>query len=189
MAGDQIRCFVALEIPTEVKCQLAEIQERDLLPQLSWVNPENMHLTLKFLGDVPKPEVFLIEESLTRIAIQNTPFVMQIGGLGAFPNFSRPKVIWAGVQKNGEKIISLAHQLNTILGQIGYPSEKRPFIPHITLARIHHPINLKNFAFDEFYEIPPITVNRISLMQSRLQPSGVVYTLLSSFEFKYKETE
>ena len=189
MAGDQIRCFIALEIPTEVKCQLAEIQERDLLHQLSWVNPENMHLTLKFLGDVPKSEVSLIEEILAQIATQNTLFVMQIGGLGAFPNFSRPKVVWAGVQKDGEKIISLAHQLNTTLGQIGYPSEKRPFTPHITLARIHTPTNLKKIAFDEFYEISPITVNRISLMQSRLQPSGVVYTLLSSFELKYKEIE
>ena len=185
MSSGQIRCFVAVEIPTAVKHQLAKIQERNQLPELFWVKPENIHLTIKFLGDIWQSDQPKIEKSLTEIANQYRSFMIKIGSLGAFPNFFQPKVIWAGIEKNRDTIVALAYQINKALVTIGYPIEKRPFIPHVTLARVRPPtVNMQKFSSHQFHEIPPVSVKQISLMQSRLFPSGpVVYNRLSLFSF------
>ena len=99
MCSGRIRCFVAVEIPTAVRYQLAKIQERNHLPELTWVKPENIHLTIKFLGDIWQSDQPKIEKSLTEIANQYRSFMIKIGSLGAFPNFFQPKVIWAGIEK------------------------------------------------------------------------------------------
>ena len=183
MRSGKIRCFIAVEVPTAVKHQLAKIQERNQLSELAWVKPENIHLTIKFLGDICQADQPKIEKSLTEIANQHQSFMIKIGSLGAFPNFFQPKVIWAGIEKNRDTIVALAYQINKALGTIGYPIEKRPFIPHVTLARVRPPVNMKKISSHQFHEIPLVSVKQISLMQSRLLPSGPVYDRLSLFSF------
>ena len=182
MVSGKIRCFIAIEIPTDIKCQLASIQKKNQRNELSWVQSENIHLTVKFVGYVSQSDQPKIEKQLIEISNQQSPFILRVGDLGAFPNFFRPRVIWASI-KNGKKVSDLSLRINKALEVIGYLPEKRQFVPHITLARVHTPVNLQKFADYQLPKDLSIAVNHISLMQSQLLSSGAVYDRLSLFSF------
>ena len=182
MESRKIRCFVAIEIPIDIKSQLASIQEKIQWDELSWVESENMHLTVKFVGFMPQADQPKIEKKLIEVSNQQRPFILRVGDLGAFPNFFQPKVLWAGI-KNGKEVSDLSIRINKALKVIGYLPEKRQFVPHITLARVHTPVNLQKLAHYQLPKNLSIAVNHISLMQSQLLSSGAVYDRLSLFSF------
>ena len=192
MRADTIRCFVAIEIPDLIQNLLTTVQDalRPKIGKASWVRHGNFHLTLKFIGDIEKQRVPKIGAALQRVAATHAPFPVEIGGIGTFPNLTRPRVLWIGLKHGASAVSTLAETVNNGLVKLEYPADTR-FHPHLTLARLKNHIDLKPFT-DSFkqYEIldrGSFTVNEIALIRSEMHPTGVVYTPLKTCQLE-KET-
>lgn len=187
-----IRCFVAVEVPEGVQTLLSPVQAslRSAVQsgggRASWTRLGNVHLTLKFLGDVRGDAIDEIGEALRAVAVAQRPFSMKIGGIGAFPNMNRPRVLWVGIKQGAAAVTRLAEAVNHQLACIGYPAESR-FHPHLTLARLRNRVNLtpQVHLFKQYDTIDEATVNvnEIVLMRSQLHPRGAVYTPLKMCQF------
>ena len=182
----RIRCFVAIEIPSTIRDKLAQIQDilRNHIRHALWVNPKNFHLTLKFLGEVERTQLDTVEAAVQKVAMNHSPFSMRVGGIGAFPNLTRPRVVWCGVKVGAAEISELAQEINLELDRCGYPRDERISNPHLTIARIKERMDLRPFT-DTFHQYESIdgasmTVHEISLVRSQLQLTGAVYTRLKS---------
>ena len=176
------RTFVALLIPPEWAEHLGGIS-RDLAPRtsgLSWVRPENVHVTLRFLGDLGDSGVRRAGEAVRRGAGDVAAFEARLGGLGAFPNLHRPRVLWAGLAAGGEEAGGLAAALNAALKAGGFGPADKPFRAHLTLARIREGARgLEALAsYQPPPPPPPAVLDRVVLMKSDLQPTGSRYTPL-----------
>lgn len=184
--SQRIRCFVAIEIPSTIQDKLAQIQDelRKRIRHASWVNPKNIHVTLKFLGEVEHTQLGTIEAAIQKVAMGHFPFTMRVGGIGAFPNLKRPRVVWCGVKDGSAEISELAKEINLELDRYGFPRDERAANPHLTIARIKERMDLRPFtdAFQQYEEIDgaSMTVEEITLVRSQLQLTGAVYTRLKS---------
>jgi len=136
-------------------------------------------LTLKFLGDVAPDQVSAIKNVIEQVAGDYPPFSMQIGSIDAFPNFTRPRIIWAGVKTGVAEITAIAQKINIELSRYGYPLDEKPFRAHLTLARLKSRIDLTPFVsmFQQYDAIDgtTMTVDEIGLIQSQLHASGAVH--------------
>ena len=134
-----LRAFIAIELPGGLQKAISQVIERLQLPAgksvVRWVQASNIHLTLKFLGDIAPTSLGVIEEVLKTEAGLHSDFRMEAGGLGAFPNTKRPRVIWLGVDAPPE-LTSLQRGIDSATAKLGYASETRPFSPHLTLGRV-----------------------------------------------------
>lgn len=184
-----VRCFVAVEIPAPIQELLKPVQtdlQSHIRKGTSWTKPGNFHLTLKFLGDVRPEKIDVVSEVIQRVADAYSPFSIEFGGIGAFPNLARPRVIWVGVKEGASIVSQFAKTVNLELAHLGFPTDNR-FHPHLTLARLRTPMNLeplKNI-LRKYNTIndAAMSVNEITLMQSQLHPSGAVYTPLRLCHF------
>ena len=133
-----IRAFLAMKPPSDVQASLANLQQslRPFLPLVNWVPPENIHVTLKFLGNIPSEMVFQLHDLLKEVGPQRSVFMLAIQGLGVFPDLRSPKVLWAGLAGSVERLIELHDQLHLLIEPLGFPLEDKAFHPHVTLARI-----------------------------------------------------
>jgi 2'-5' RNA ligase len=136
----RVRTFLAIELPAREKSRLAEL-ERDFAEHrsvLKWVAPDLLHITLRFLGGVPAPNLPSIFDAATRSALALEPFVLRLSGLGAFPHVQTPKVVWVGLERDAgfTALESLFQRLDAELAAYGFPREERAFSPHITLGRV-----------------------------------------------------
>ncbi|MCX7993862.1 MAG: RNA 2',3'-cyclic phosphodiesterase [Fimbriimonadales bacterium] len=181
-----MRLFIAALISDEVRAALATACEhlQRVAPDraLRWVAPENYHITLLFLGEQPEAHVPAIVEAMTAARTGVAPFVIDVRGLGVFPNWNRPNVLWAGTQRGVEQLTRIATALEKSL--LPTPSGKA-FHPHITLARLKTPCRdadgVKKRLHDAVQRMAPAsfgayTLQAISLMQSTLTPDGSLYT-------------
>jgi 2'-5' RNA ligase len=192
-----IRAFIAIELSPGIQSQLDEIQKQ-LRNQINdhaihWVRSQNIHLTLKFLGDVSITNLDDLKNILADEAIKHEPFEITIGNLGAFPNNNHPRVIWVGVQAP-LNLNSLQHNLELQLEKLGFAREERSFSPHLTLGRITR--NITDFERHSVTEVLNATrigflgavrVNAIHLFKSDLLPSGAVYSRLYTTNLKTVE--
>ncbi|GAB4477827.1 MAG: RNA 2',3'-cyclic phosphodiesterase [Anaerolineae bacterium] len=187
--SEQWRLFIAIELPGDVQRALARLQADFVrrVPEhlLKPVRPEGIHLTLKFLGDVPVKQLGAIGDALDQAASRHKPFDLTVAGIGCFPNTRRPNAIWAGVEGDVRSLKSLHLQVEKFVAPLGYPSEERGFTPHLTLARTRRQYGGEELqavgqaVLDmEVGEIARWQVTEVSLMRSELRPSGAVYTLL-----------
>ena len=188
--GDTLRCFVAIEIPQQMQALLKHKQThlRSKIRKASWTKPENFHLTLKFLGDVHPETLADVREALRRVAEAQTSFSMELGGVGAFPNLNRPRVLWIGVKQGAPTLSRLAKSLNREMRALGFSMDTR-FHPHFTLARFRTPLNLEPLEdmlrqYDTIDEAV-VSVAGLTLMQSQLHPSGAIYTPLNFCHFSF----
>jgi 2'-5' RNA ligase len=186
-----LRTFVAIELSNEARAVLAELQTRlkKITPpnRIRWTAPENMHLTLHFLGDVAAADIEKIETALEAAAATCPPFSLALADMGAFPNLRRPRVIWTGIQGNKAALETLHRQLGQKLaGAIGFQPENRPYSPHLTLGRVKNGLPARPLdqlgqalerepAVGRLVELP---VTEVCLMRSDLKPSGPIYTKL-----------
>lgn len=187
MAGT-IRAFIAVEIPSGVRQDLstAITQLKKHRGDVKWVRPESMHLTLKFLGDVRKEQFADIESALKTALEWLSPFQVQIGGTGAFPNLKQPRVFWVGLQTGAEVLTKAAARIEDAFASLGFPKEKRAYSPHLTLGRVRsmHQIDQVSQAVSVLkIASEPFTVNRVVLMQSDLKPTGAEYTPVFHIQF------
>ena len=182
-----IRCFVAIEIPEPIQQRLERIQEkfRQQIQKASWVKPGNIHLTLKFLGDVDPVDLESIGEAIKSEASRHGSFTFRIGGVGAFPNLARPRVIWTGVKVGKEHVCHLATGIDLALSRCGFSSDTKKFNPHLTIARLKGRMDLRPYAlqYRQYDRIDgaEMTVDAISLIQSQLHSRGAIYSTLQSY--------
>lgn len=180
-----LRLFIALHFPETVKKQLgsliADLRPRG--PGIKWVEPRNIHLTLKFLGDTPQEKVPAIAETLGRTAKDFRAFTAGVRGCGGFPNLSRPRVIWVGLA-DAQPAIDMARAIDKDLARLGLEKERRPLSPHLTLGRIHRPGNFSPLAAymqDLKFDAGEVILNTVALVKSTLTPQGPIYENLNLF--------
>jgi RNA 2',3'-cyclic 3'-phosphodiesterase len=179
--------FVALEIPAEVRNGLAALigEFRALAPQLKWVRAENLHLTLKFIGETDRARLDALRAALAEVR-SNQVLELAVQGLGFFPDDQRPRVLWAGLRAP-DHLAQLAGGIEAALASLGFPREQRPFAPHFTLARLGdaqlpRPLGeaIRREAARAF---GAWHATEFQLIESRLKPAGAEYTTVHSFPF------
>jgi 2'-5' RNA ligase len=181
-----MRLFIAVKISDAIRSELAEFVDQFLqFPgKVKWVEPQNMHLTLKFLGETDSKLLDKVKSATAAAAKGLGAFDVTLSGCGAFPNLRAPKVFWVGINDDKMRLRSLAQQIDSNMVGLGYEREARPFSPHLTLARVKEPerLELIKEAFGNA-KFPPQTlgVKAIYLIESRLRPDGPVYTDVAEF--------
>jgi RNA 2',3'-cyclic 3'-phosphodiesterase len=186
---EQIRSFIAIELPETAKEGLARLRkelERDDDGFVKWVAPNGIHLTLKFLGNITSKQVTAVTEAMTAGTQGISPFHLEISGLGVFPNPRQVRVFWVGIGGETDKLSRLQNNIDSALAGLGFAREERPFVPHLTLARVREgaaPMERRKFGelvsstlFEDKYSVE---VEAVSLIRSRLTPRGAIYTGLS----------
>ncbi len=180
MSGEaSIRAFICFEISERLRTYLAQIIEggRKLHERVSWTRPGNIHLTLKFLGNITEEQRRGLEGALAELAATQAPFSVRIDRLGAFPNFRRPRVFWAGSSAANPQLVQFAAQVERAAEQFGFAREERPFTPHLTIGRAKSPSVAATVAYLRNIEFEPheFACKEVILMRSRLHPQGAIY--------------
>lgn len=182
-----MRAFIAIELPENVKDFLVRIQNqlRNSGEDVKWVAPENIHLTLKFLGEIDEKKLDKIAFILEDIAKNINPFYVGIGSLGAFPKINIPRVIWVGIDKGDNQIKDIVRDLEEEIAKVGIPKEDRPYSCHITIGRIKSDLNrerlvqdLKTLAGNFGEGNIEFLSDSITLFKSTLTPRGPIYEAL-----------
>lgn len=180
-----VRAFIAIALPDTIIRHLEALQNqlRAAGLKLNWVRPGNIHLTLKFLGDIEQAQVEQVAAAMQSAVRDHAPFELAVQGMGVFPTLRRPRVLWVGVGGQTDGLLSLYHSLEESLAGVGIAREARPFKAHLTLARIKGPVPPRKLvqAVEKGGQGAPLPlpVKEVALLQSRLQPTGAVYTLLA----------
>lgn len=184
MSRPPIRAFIAVDLDERLKRELTRIQIRlkKAEADIKWAEPKNMHLTVKFLGDIAPENIDAIEEKLSDIANRFPAFHMDIGILGAFPKTELPKVIWAGVTKRAHILEMISKELDQELEGLATAPRDNQFMAHITLGSARSSKGLKELSALLKDARPPSglsqKVKRITLFRSELFPKGTVYHTL-----------
>ncbi len=181
---NKIRSFIAIELPDPIVSAIHKVQKgiKSHGLKLRWVKPENIHLTLKFLGDIHTEDVDGIGEAITS-AVGDSPSLSLCGkGVGVFPNLRRPKVMWVGIGGETRNLVTLQKTIDENLENRGFPKEKRAFKGHLTIGRTKGHLNYDRLvaAMREYleYKTEPFTAREIILFKSDLKTGGAVYTKL-----------
>lgn len=186
-----IRSFLAFELPPDIRNEVkrfsTEVKKTGL--NASWVKPDNIHLTIIFMGDVDEKDIPAIISAIDPIVSQYGIFDISLGGMGLFPNIKRPRVIWLGLNGDIQGIASLKTDLGKPLESFGIKQEKRPFKPHLTLGRFRKPVIEKAFLkkiIDDYSNIPGPDgkLDELVLFKSELKPGGAVYSRIHSWPLK-----
>ncbi|RKY88617.1 RNA 2',3'-cyclic phosphodiesterase [candidate division KSB1 bacterium] len=180
-----IRCFIAIDLPGSLKKKIGEIQAKlkGSGADVKWVKPDNIHLTLKFLGEITPEKVEEVKASLDGISVKK----MEISArnVGAFPSLKRPRVIWVGIEKGLEKLKDFSNIIEKEMQKIGFEKEKRSFKPHLTIGRVKSQRNIGNLVKEigliEEFETEPFIPEEFILMRSDLKPSGAEYTPIKKY--------
>jgi 2'-5' RNA ligase len=191
---DMVRSFAAVSLPHEIQERLGSIGLRfrkrleHARAHITWVRPDSLHLTLKFLGSIESRIVPSIMEQLEKAAAGTPPFTFMVGELGVFPNLNQPRVIWVGVHRGEKELCAIQKRVEENLSTLGFAVEKRGFSPHLTLGRIKSLGSrgevLRALKELDNEEIGMVEVTRIHLMKSTLTPTGAIYTELGSVVLK-----
>jgi len=182
-----VRLFVALQIAAEVRESLAALiaEFRPLAAKLKWVRADNLHLTLKFIGETESERLDAVRAALAELR-SGKPAELQVRGLGFFPNARWPRVFWAGVQAS-DNLAALAADIDAACATLGFAREKHSYSPHLTLARLEstHPTGALREAIerDEAREFGSFWASEFHLIESRLKSAGAEYTTVQSFPF------
>lgn len=185
--GPTIRTFVAVNLAPGLKETLAQVQERlkAARADVTWVRPENLHLTLKFLGQVEETRLAAVGEAVAAATRGYGSFRLVLGGLGAFPQPRAARVVWIGVSEGAQALAALQARVEGGLESLGFPREERPFTGHLTLGRVRGPRHREQLAM-ALTSMPAeplgeMVLHRIELMKSDLGPGGARYSVLQSF--------
>lgn len=188
MQANLVRCFIAIELPNKVtdalRAALAEIKPTLEDPAVRWAPLENIHLTLKFLGEIDKEQKNAIQQALERSCGGRETIPISLSGFGCFPNPNKPRIFWIGIQDPSGGLGELQQSIENECAALGFEKERRQFKPHLTLARVKgqtdltKPINVLIESM-EGKSIAGFTVDRVTLVKSDLLPTGAQYTGLS----------
>jgi 2'-5' RNA ligase len=182
----RIRTFIAVEIPDAIR-----IQARRLIAKLGssptsvrWVDVNNIHLTLKFLGDVEDVEIAGVCQAIASAVRDLEPFQLDCRGVGAFPDLDRPRTVWIGTQGGDDEMGVLHEAIEKALTPLGFPKEPRRFHPHLTIGRVRRPGQdwkplSQALRAQADLNLGPLPVDEVVVFSSQLNPSGPEYAALS----------
>jgi 2'-5' RNA ligase len=180
-----LRCFVAVELPDGLRETIADhfAREGRAVAVVRWVPAANLHLTLKFLGDIEAQRLPTLQGALAQALAGAAPFTLALRGAGAFPTPERPRVIWVGAGKGAAEVSAMAAAVEGALAPLGFAPEARPFAPHLTVGRVKSPLHdrgalrrlLEAVREREWGEW---LVSAAHLVRSELFPAGPIYSIL-----------
>jgi 2'-5' RNA ligase len=185
-----MRTFIAIELPEEIRNALAQLQDRlkKSGADVKWVEPKNIHLTLKFLGEINDNQLEKIVKILEGVSGGQKGFLMRLSSVGAFPNMNYPRVIWIGIDQGERETKEIAKELEDRIVSVGIPKEERPFSSHITIGRVRSFLNKDKLASElksiNSLEAKEVAVTKITLFKSTLSPKGPVYEALKEINLK-----
>ena len=189
-----IRAFIAVELPEELKKELAELEaqlKKNTPPVVKWVDPNSIHITLKFLGEISTDSIDELMRAIEEAARGIQPFQLEVRELGAFPGLDRAQVLWVGIKGAVEKIAQLQKRIEANTAQLGFSRESRAFTPHLTLGRVRDEARpndrqrLGKLLIDTtFSALHDVDVNEINLIKSQLTPTGPIYSVIGSVKLK-----
>ena len=182
-----MRTFIAVEIPDAIKDGIAELESRlkRTGTDIRWVEPGNIHITLKFLGDIEQDRTAVVHEGLGAALVTIGPFDLKLGRVGAFPDLNRPRVFWVSVTAGRDELFAMQHSIEAELHARGFVREERPFSPHLTIGRVRSPrglARLTELVRTTEFETEAFPVTRASVVKSDLRPDGPVYTVIDHVE-------
>lgn len=184
-----MRTFIAINIQPEALLlqKITELKNELAEEPIRWVDEQNLHLTLKFLGEISEHQVVHIKNVLAEFALLHSPISLVPSGLGFFKSRGIPRVLYVGI-RNGEALQQWAEGIESLLIPLGIKKEERPFNPHLTLARIKFLKDKKRFyqAVERHHYVSskPVTISEIIFFESHLEPKGPVYRQLARFPLK-----
>ena len=178
-----MRTFIAIELSEQIRNSLGQIQSHLKYSgaDVKWVEKENIHLTLKFLGEVSEDKAKEIKLALDEIGRNTKSFEISLKDIGAFPKIDFPRVIWAGLDKGAKESTELAKRIDDALSKIGFQKESRPFAAHLTIGRVRSAKNkeaLKEKLINYKLSALSYKISSLTLFQSRLTPQGPIYIKL-----------
>ncbi|MEK6408638.1 MAG: RNA 2',3'-cyclic phosphodiesterase [Acidobacteriota bacterium] len=176
-----VRTFICIEISESIKERIGQLQKtlREIEGQVSWTKPSNIHLTLKFLGDVEATRIDAVCKAVQRAAGGISPFEVEAGGTGCFPSPRSPRVLWVGFSVVPEPLKQLYENIEDELAREGFPREKRKFSPHLTIGRIRTSHNAARVAEELIavgFKSETFKATEVIAMRSDLRPTGSIYT-------------
>jgi 2'-5' RNA ligase len=198
--AESIRTFIAIEFGDEHHRALTDLQARlkresATARAVRWVAPENIHLTLKFLGDVESGRMPDLQRAVVDACAGSAPFTLRIAGAGAFPSMQRPNVVWVGVSGEIERAALLAQKIDDVCAALGFARDARAFSPHLTLGRVKRDASSSDrrgigemIANAQVGNLGEVRVEHVGVMKSELHPGGSVYTQLATVELGKQST-
>ena len=188
--SEQLRAFIAIELPVGLRKAIARIQNKikeDGPSPVKWVNPENIHLTLKFLGNIDENIIGKVSGAMKEAVPGILPLHLELGGLGVFPDLRRVQIIWIGLNGDLERLSRLQKRIDANSVSLGFRAESRPFKPHLTLARVRDRAASDDrqslgqlITSNQFKEDYSFNVDSIELIKSQLTREGAIYSIISS---------
>ena len=185
-----VRSFIAIPVPRsgiEVLERAVKRLDSEIGGQVRWVRPRGIHLTLKFMGDIPASTLERVLEALPQVTASSSPFEISMSGLGVFPNPRRPRVLWAGLDGDLATLSALQIAVDQAVEKLGLPKDDRPFSPHLTLGRVRRNTNEEQsrkigyLMTNTRLQAPPSwTVETVDLMRTELDPTGSRHYLVGS---------
>lgn len=183
MADEKLRLFIAVSVPKSQRSAVANATTslRGNLLGARWIEPDNQHITLKFLGWVPEEKKTEVSAVCKSVAAGHPRTEISLTDLGAFPNAKRPRVLWIGVDDPTHVLEGLARGLDESLEPLGFSREERPFTPHLTLARFKMPVKSSGHLPQFGLRLAPFVIDRVGLFRSILSPKGARYEVIQEF--------
>lgn len=183
---ETVRAFIAAQIGDKLREALSgvidELKKSD--PYVKWIKPENLHVTLKFLGEVEADKIDAIKSEMQNIAASDKPFSLSVSGIGVIPNPRYPRVVYSNLVDNDQKLKNLSQRLDEAMTLLGFEPEERDFLPHLTIGRVKSfkAKSLLIMKIREFHkrEIGTLDVRSVRLIKSELMPAGAIYTEMAN---------
>ena len=185
-----MRCFIGIALPEGVREAIAgAVREifREPVP-VSWTAPGNLHITLEFLGETKHGQISAVAEGLAKVAGDFCGFSLESSGGGIFPGPKNPRILWTGFREPLELAGTLQQNISKTMRLVGFPSEERPFHPHVTIGRVRGTLPpgwgngfLQEFSSRSFGTVP---VSSIHLYESRLSKGGAIYSVIREFPLR-----
>ncbi|MGD9645456.1 MAG: RNA 2',3'-cyclic phosphodiesterase [Pirellulales bacterium] len=181
-----IRTFVAIELEAAVQARAMQLIERLRVSEVhvNWVQRKNLHLTLKFLGDVPTLEMPAVCQTVLDVAATSAPLQIELVGAGAFPQLRRPRVVWLGVRSGSEQLVQLHRAIDEALRPLGHRGDSRPFKPHLTLGYVREGTSasgdlVRSIERSQDYAAGTSAVGDVLVMASHPGGAGPTYEVLA----------
>ena len=185
-----MRAFIAVELPDAVRSELARLQAELARAQadVKWVEESNLHVTMRFLGEITEAQRQAIESLLAGVARSRAPIDAALSEVGTFPERGMPRVIWVGIGQGADQLSRLAEEIERGLVALSIPDEERRFVAHMTLGRVRSPkagdVLRQRLTQTRWMPPAPFRIERVTLFQSTLGRTGPVYTALARAYFK-----
>lgn len=190
---DQVRLFVACEVPDDVKRDISEVIESlrgRSHNAVRWIKPEGVHVTLKFLGEVPVKKLPAVKLAIQEAVVGHSPFELEFSNIGTFGGREGLRIMWVGVAGDVLRLEALVRAVNAALAVVGFEPERRPFRPHLTLGRVRDEVPTRQRAEIEVEvgktEVPVTSwrTTQVSLMRSKFTAQGAAYEVLATFPLR-----